>query len=57
MINILSFDKEWIQQFKSDKKYSINPAVLEKMIHALYLAEQLQIEGLDFIFKGGTSLI
>jgi predicted nucleotidyltransferase component of viral defense system len=27
------------------------------MIYALYLLEQLQLSGLDFIFKGGTSLI
>ena len=27
------------------------------MIHALYLLEQLKQTGLEFIFKGGTSLI
>jgi len=30
---------------------------MESMIYALYLLEQLQLTGLDFIFKGGTSLI
>ncbi|MFT3946600.1 MAG: nucleotidyl transferase AbiEii/AbiGii toxin family protein [Agriterribacter sp.] len=30
---------------------------MESMIYALYLLEQLQLSGLDFIFKGGTSLI
>lgn len=57
MINKETFDKKWLEKFKSDKQYSINPPVLEKMVHALYLVEQLQIEGLNFIFKGGTSLI
>ncbi len=27
------------------------------MIHALYLLERLKLTGLDFIFKGGTSLL
>lgn len=27
------------------------------MIHALYLLERLKLTGLDFIFKGGTSLV
>jgi predicted nucleotidyltransferase component of viral defense system len=30
---------------------------MESMIYTLYLLEQLQLTGLDFIFKGGTSLI
>lgn len=30
---------------------------MESMIHALYLLEQLQLTGLDFIFKGGTCLV
>jgi predicted nucleotidyltransferase component of viral defense system len=34
-----------------------DPAIIEKMIYALYLLEQLVIVGLEFIFKGGTSLI
>jgi predicted nucleotidyltransferase component of viral defense system len=36
---------------------TINPPLLEKMFYALSLAELLQIYGLKFIFKGGTSLI
>jgi len=30
---------------------------MESMVHALYLLEQLKLTGLDFIFKGGTSLV
>ena len=34
-----------------------DPILIEKMIMALTLVEELQLSGLDFIFKGGTSLI
>ncbi len=30
---------------------------MERMIYALYLLEQIQLSGLEFVFKGGTSLI
>ncbi|MCP5050165.1 MAG: nucleotidyl transferase AbiEii/AbiGii toxin family protein, partial [bacterium] len=53
-----SFTKEWIERFKQQKEFSrINPPVLEKMIHALALAEALKKAGMSFIFKGGSSLI
>jgi hypothetical protein len=38
-------------------KYSKDPSLMESMIYALYLLEHLQLSGLDFIFKGGTSLL
>lgn len=58
MITDKSFAKEWIQRLKAENpKASINPPLLEKMIYALSLSELLQLNGLDFIFKGGTSLI
>lgn len=34
-----------------------DPILIEKMIMALTLVESLKISGLDFIFKGGTSII
>jgi hypothetical protein len=34
-----------------------DPILIEKMVMALTLVENLQLSGLDFIFKGGTSLI
>jgi len=34
-----------------------DPILIEKMIMALTLVEELQLSGLDFIFKGGTSLL
>ncbi|MFK7982772.1 MAG: nucleotidyl transferase AbiEii/AbiGii toxin family protein [Saprospiraceae bacterium] len=58
MIDPISFSKDWIFSFKQNKIYKkINPPVLEKMIQALALLEQLTLHNLDFIFKGGTSLI
>lgn len=58
MINPACFEKEWIENFRKQKEFSrINPPVLEKMIHALYLLQNLKKQGLDFVFKGGTSLI
>ena len=55
MIDIKSLSAEWIAEKKN--KYSKDPNLMESMIYALYLLEQLQLTGLDFIFKGGTSLI
>lgn len=55
MIDIKSLSAEWIAGKRN--KYSKDPNIMESMIYALYLLEQLQLSGLDFIFKGGTSLI
>lgn len=58
MIKSHCFEKEWIDGFKNQPRYRrINPPVLEKMIQALYLLQNLKTHGLDFTFKGGTSLI
>lgn len=52
------FTEEWLQSFKRQALYrKIDVIVLEKMIYALHLLEQLQQNGLKFIFKGGTSLV
>jgi len=55
MIDIHSLSANWIAEKR--KKYSKDPGLMESMIYALYLLEQLKITGLEFIFKGGTSLI
>jgi len=56
MIKSTSYEKSWIMNLK--KKYKkIDPIICEKMIRAIGLLEQLVIFKLDFIFKGGTSLI
>ena len=55
MIDIKSLTAAWIAEKR--QKYSKDPSLMDSMIHALYLLEQLQLTGLDFIFKGGTSLV
>jgi hypothetical protein len=55
MISEASLSKEWITA--KQKKYGKDPSLVESMIHALYLLEHLQASGLEFIFKGGTSLV
>jgi hypothetical protein len=55
MIDLKTLSADWITVKR--KKYCKDPTLMESMIYALYLLEQLQLSGLDFIFKGGTSLI
>ncbi|MEN8227723.1 MAG: nucleotidyl transferase AbiEii/AbiGii toxin family protein [Bacteroidota bacterium] len=58
MINDKCFTIEWLESFKKQKKHKlIQTNILEKMIYALHLLEQLKNNGLEFVFKGGTSLI
>jgi hypothetical protein len=50
--------KDWINQFNKQQEYrKADTNLIEKMIFALYLVEQLVIHNCKFIFKGGTSLI
>lgn len=55
MIDIKSLSADWITEKRT--QYRKDPGLIESMIYALYLLEQLQLTGLEFIFKGGTSLI
>lgn len=58
MIKEHCFTEEWLDGFKKQKDHKrIDKIILEKMIYALHLLEQLKANGLDFIFKGGTSLV
>lgn len=53
-----SFTPEWIREKrKTCPKNPPNPAIMEKMIYALSLVEQLAQTELSFTFKGGTSLL
>ena len=57
MIKQKCFTKEWIDSFKEKKEHkAIQLPILEKMIFAFHLLEMLRSHGLDFVFKGGTSL-
>ena len=58
MIKDKCFTEEWLEHFKKQEDHNrIDKIILEKMIYALHLLEQLTVNGLDFIFKGGTSLV
>jgi len=58
MIKDKCFTEEWLEQFKKQKDHKrIDKIILEKMIYALHLLERLKANGLDFVFKGGTSLL
>ena len=56
MISNQSRTKEWIIGIRADSPGK-DPILIEKMIMALTLVENLRLSGLDFIFKGGTSLV
>jgi hypothetical protein len=58
MIKDKCFTEEWLNQFKNQKNQKrIDKIILEKMVYALHLLERLKANGLDFVFKGGTSLL
>jgi predicted nucleotidyltransferase component of viral defense system len=53
-----SHTKEWIDAFRERPGYNkSDPSLIEKMISALTLLEEICKSDLNFIFKGGTSLI
>lgn len=58
MIKEHCFTEEWLDAFKKQAAHKrIDKAILEKMIYALHLLERIKANKLDFIFKGGTSLV
>ena len=58
MIKDKCFTEDWLDSFKKQAAHKrIDKGILEKMIYALHLLEQLKVNGLDFTFKGGTSLL
>ena len=57
MISEKTFEIEWIQSTSERLGRRGDPKMLEKVIYALYLLEQLRTNGLTLIFKGGTSLL
>ncbi|MDP1762860.1 MAG: nucleotidyl transferase AbiEii/AbiGii toxin family protein [Sediminibacterium sp.] len=57
MITKDSYEPEWIYSLSEKLGKRGDPKILEKVIYAFTLLEQLKTVGLDFIFKGGTSLL
>lgn len=57
MINSKSYTIEWITDLRNKLGKRIDPKLIEKVIYALILLEQLQLNNLNFVFKGGTALL
>ena len=57
MIKKSTYHPEWIFEVKQKLGRKYDPKLIEKVIYALILLEQLKINGLEFIFKGGTALL
>ncbi len=51
-----SFEASWIQQISKAVGKRGDPKLVEKIIYAFALLEQLNKSGLDMVFKGGTSV-
>lgn len=57
MIEHKTHQIEWITSLKNKLGRRIDPKLIEKVIWALKLLEQLRLKGLNFTFKGGTALL
>lgn len=57
MIKESTYHPEWIYIVKQRLGKKYDPKLIEKVIYALVLLELLKINGLEFIFKGGTALL
>jgi hypothetical protein len=56
MIQLDSLSAEWLKSVNAGLG-KVDSSLLEKAVRALFLAEQLKINSLTFVFKGGTSLL
>jgi hypothetical protein len=54
-LNRQCFDKAWIE--RESRRHRVGNTFFEKSLYAFELLGRLQQEGLDFVFKGGTSLL
>ena len=57
MINKETHTIQWISNLKNKLGRRVDPKLIEKVIWALTLLEQLRLKGLNFTFKGGTALL
>jgi hypothetical protein len=57
MIDQKTLQIEWILSLRNKLGKRIDPKLIEKVIWALTLLEQLKVKGLNFTFKGGTALL
>jgi hypothetical protein len=56
MILLDTLSAEWLKSVSS-RLGKVDSSLLEKAVRALFLAEQLKVNDLNFVFKGGTSLL
>ncbi len=60
MIHETTYTKEWIEKKSNDYKRGkkkADPTLIEKVTKAFHLLEELAKTNLEFVFKGGTSLL
>lgn len=57
MIDKQTYSKEWMLDLKQKLGKKVDAKLIEKVVYALSFLEQLKINGLSFIFKGGTALL
>jgi len=57
MIESKSYHLDWIIGVQKNIGTRVDPKLIEKVIYALLFLEQLKLNGLNFIFKGGTALV
>lgn len=58
MLESGTYQLDWIYRVEGNLgKKKFDPKLIEKVIYALVFLEQLKVNGLDFIFKGGTALL
>jgi predicted nucleotidyltransferase component of viral defense system len=57
MIHKDTFTADWLKTVSGRFGKTTDLKLLEKVVRALSLLEQLRVQKLDFVFKGGTSLI
>ena len=57
MIDKKTYSKEWLLDLKQKLGKKVDAKLIEKVVYALSFLEQLKVNRLDFIFKGGTALL
>lgn len=56
MIAEICFTADWLEK-KRKELGNVDPILLERALHAFALLGHLAESGLEFVFKGGTSLL
>lgn len=57
MIKDTTYEAEWLNTTAKQMGKKVDPKMLEKVVYAFTLLEQLRLHNIDLIFKGGTCLL